>query len=99
MSNPKERAKKLNSKFLEYWSKKREKKLQFTIKNTTLFALPLSIVLGVTNYGWSRLLSFENMVLTILTFSIYGCFVYFIEFKINEKRYQKLLREKQSFDT
>lgn len=96
MRNSKEYYNNLNTKFIKYWSKKRAHKLQFIIKNTTLFALPLALVLGVSIDGWNSLLTLQHLILTALTFLIYGCFVYFVEFKINEKRYQKLLKENHS---
>ena len=90
--------KKLNSKFENYWSKKRENKLKYVLYHTSYFALPLSIILGISNYGFSGLFSTKNLFLTFLTYLIYGSYVLYIEFKINEKRYQKIIKEKQSFD-
>lgn len=96
--NSKEHYKNLNNKFISYWSKKRNKRFKFTFINTSIFALPLSIVLAITNYGFNKLFSFKSVTLTLITFCIYGCFVYFVEYKINENRYQKLIKEEQSFD-
>ena len=86
---------KLNKRFIKYWSKKREKKLTYYIINTSFFAVPLSFVLGWTNFGFKGLYSFKFLVMFITTFLLYFLFIYFIEFPINEKRYQKLIKEKE----
>ncbi len=86
---------KLNKRFIEYWSKKREKKLKYYIINTSFFSVPLSLTLGWTNFGFKGLYSFKFLVMFITTFLLYFLIIYFIEFPINEKRYQKLIKEKE----
>ncbi|PQJ78895.1 hypothetical protein [Polaribacter porphyrae] len=94
----KEYYQKLNIKFMSYWKIKRENKLKYVIKSTCFFAIPLSLVLGVSIFGTKELLSTKNQILTLTTFIVYGLYVFFIEYRINEKRYQKLLKEQQNFD-
>nr|WP_298993716.1 hypothetical protein [uncultured Polaribacter sp.] len=86
---------KLNNRFIEYWSKKREKKLKYYIINTSFFSVPLSLILGYSNFGFKGMYSFKFLVMFITTFLLYFLFIYFIEFPINEKRYQKLIKEKE----
>ena len=88
----------LNLRFINYWSKRRSNKLKYTFLNTSFFAIPLSMVLSFTNYGLDGLLSSKSLVLFLLTFIIYGLFVYFVEFRLNEKRFQKLIKESKDFD-
>lgn len=88
----------LNLKFVNYWKRKRVNRLKYTILHTSFFAIPLSLVLAYTNYGIKGLFSTKSLVLFLLTFIIYGLFVNFIEFRLNEKRYQKLLKDNKDFD-
>lgn len=86
---------KINKRFIEYWSKKREKKLKYYIINTSFFSVPLSLILGYSNFGFEGFLTLKFLVMFITTFLLYFLFIYFIEFPINEKRYQKLIKEKE----
>ena len=96
--NSKSYYKNLDTKFIKYWEKKRENKYFYTFFHTTYFALPISVILGITNFGISGLLTFNNIILTFLTFFFYSLYVYFFEFNINERRYQKIIKESKKID-
>lgn len=87
-----------NIKFVNYWTKKREHKLKYSLLLTSYFAIPLSLILGISNHGFSELFSFRFLMMFSFTFFFYFLIVYFIEFPLIEKRYQKLLKENQTFD-
>ena len=94
----KEYYKNLDKKFIKHWSKKRDSRVKYTLLYTSFFALPLSIILGISNFGFKGLISLKFLLLSFLTFIIYGVFVYFIEYQVQEKRFQKKIKENQNID-
>lgn len=62
--------------------------IQITIVLTIIFIV-VSIALMIT---------INNIILTFLTFLFYSLYVYFFEFNINERRYQKIIKESKKID-
>lgn len=95
----KEYYKQLDEKFTKRWAKKRANKFKYVLTTTSFFAIPLSFILGISNFGMKGLVSLKFLILTLLTFLIYAGFVYFVEFKVQEKRFQKITKKTQDIDS
>ena len=90
--------KKKNDKFCTYWETKRTSKKNYTLKNTAIFSFPFSIIYCLIKEGFTvEFLKFFPFLFAITTI-LYGLYVYFIEYNLQEKRYQKLKKEHQHFD-
>lgn len=96
--NSKEYYQKKNEGFLNYWYNKRKNRYTYSFFQTLIYAIPFSIFFGILYNGFKNLLTLKFILLFTLTFSIYYLFTYFIDFRINEKRFQKLKKENQHFD-
>ncbi|APZ46802.1 hypothetical protein BW723_11125 [Polaribacter reichenbachii] len=84
---------KRNQKFLKYWEEKRKNKKEYTIKNSAVFSFIFSALYCVIKYGFSTE-SLKVFPICFLMISVvYGLYVYFIEFNLHEKKYQKLKKE------
>ncbi|SDS14348.1 hypothetical protein SAMN05216503_2109 [Polaribacter sp. KT25b] len=96
--NSKKYYEKKNENFINYWNDKRKNKHKYSFFQACIFIIPFSIFLGILNYGLKNLISLKFILLFSISFFIYYLFTYFIDFRIHEKRYQKLKKEKQHFD-
>ncbi|MFT6066181.1 MAG: hypothetical protein ACJAYY_002301 [Paraglaciecola sp.] len=89
---------KKNDKFIEYWKIKRTNKKNYTIKTSAMFSFMLSIIFCLISDGFT--LDFLKIfpVTFLVTTIVYGLYVYFIEYNLLEKRYQKLKKEAESLN-
>ena len=85
--------KRKNQKFIKYWEQKRTNKRNYTIKSTFSFSFIISIVYCLISYGFTMEFIKSFPLFFFISTIIYGLYVYFIEFNIQEKRYQKLKKE------
>ena len=97
MSSKKYQNKK-NEKFLKYWEHKRTNKKQYTIKNAVIFSFVFSCFISIINNGFSNAFFKAFPIYFFICSIIFGLYVYFIEFNVQEKRYQKILKELKDLD-
>ncbi|WP_405565966.1 hypothetical protein [Polaribacter sp. Asnod6-C07] len=84
---------KRNQKFLKYWEEKRKNKKEYTIKNSAVFSFIFSALYCVIKYGLTAEASKVFPICFLMISVIYGLYVYFIEFNLHEKKYEKLKKE------
>lgn len=87
-----------NDLFLKYWEQKRINKKQYTIKNAVIFSFVFSCIISLINNGFSNLFFKTFPIYFFICSIIFGLYVYFIEFNVQEKRYQKILKELKNLD-
>lgn len=77
--------KKKNQKFYKYWKSKRTSKKNYTLKTTTIFSFPCSLIYCFIKDGFTvEFLKFFPFLFAITT-AAYGFYVYFMEYKLQEK--------------
>lgn len=91
--NSNEAINKRNEKFLKYWEHKRKDKKNYTIKNAVIFSFVFSCIISLINNGFSNVFFKTFPIYFFICSIIFGLYVYFIEFNVQEKRYQKILKE------
>lgn len=86
---------KKNERFLKYWEQKRTNKKQYTIKNAVIFSFVFSCIISIIKNGFSNVFFKSFPIYFFICSIIFGLYVYFIEFNVQEKRYQKILKEQK----
>lgn len=84
---------KRNEKFLKYWETKRVDKKKYTIKISATFSFMISTIFCLIKYGFTTDFLKSFPLCFLITSIIYAVYVYFIEYNLHEKRYQKLKKE------
>ena len=87
-----------NEKFLKYWEQKRINKKQYTIKNAVVFSFVFSCIISLIKSGFSNVFFKTFPIYFFVCTIIFGLYVYFIEFNVQEKRYQNILKENNNLD-
>ena len=86
---PEEYKKKKKDGFLNYWEPKRANRVKYAILQSLYFAVPFSIVFqAIESVHGFLTLNFAFKLVTI--FSVYFLLSYYVSYKLNEKKYQKL---------
>jgi len=81
---------KKNKKFLKYWETKRASKTKYTLKTSAIFSFILSTIYCFIKDGFTINFLKSFPLFFLITTIIYALYVYFIEYNLHEKRYQKL---------
>lgn len=87
-----------NEKFLKYWEHKRKDKKNYAIKNAVIFSFVFSCIISIINSGFSNIFFKTFPIYFFICSILFGLYVYFIEFNVQEKRYQKILKENNNLD-
>lgn len=85
-----------NERFLKYWEQKRISKKKYTIKNSASFSFIFSVFFCLIKDGFNSDFLKSFPLVFLITTVVYALYVYFIEYNLQEKRYQKL--KKKTFD-
>ena len=89
-----EKKKKKNEEFLIYWETKRENKIKYTLITSATFSIIVSIIYCLIKHGFSTDFFNTFPYFFLIASMVYAVYVYFVEYNLHEKRYQKLKKKK-----